>query len=168
MNIHFLCFITNRPTAGYFSSSFTTLTSNIPTTPYAKALAFATICSNYFVALTTVSSLMSTINCSNLVHLCLAVPEILDWEIWKVVYKMAASGRTEVTSDVKFGDWASFIELAGPNLVILALMVSKRSRRRDGDGDGDDDGVRGLCHKRLRQHIKLSNILNLRKSHFLT
>ena len=43
MNIHFLCFITNRPTADYFSSSFTTLISNIPTTTYAKALAFATI-----------------------------------------------------------------------------------------------------------------------------
>ena len=34
--------------------------------------------------------------------------------------------------------------------MILALIVSKRTRRCDGD-DGDDDGVRGLCHKRLRQ-----------------
>ena len=43
---------------------------------------------------------------------------------------------------------------SGPNLVILALMVSKRSRCHDDDGDDDgddDDGVRGLCHKRLRQ-----------------
>ena len=37
-------------------------------------------------------------------HLCLAVPEI-----W--VYKMAASGRTEVANDVKYGVRASFIEL---------------------------------------------------------
>ena len=29
----------------------------------------------------------------------------------KIVYKMAASGRTEVASDVKFGVGASFIEL---------------------------------------------------------
>ena len=36
-----------------------------------------------------------------------------------------------------------------PNLVILALIVSKRTRRYD-DGD-DDDGVRGLSHTRLRQ-----------------
>ena len=60
---------------------------------------------------------------------------------------MTASGRTEVASDVKFGARASFIELSGPNLVILALVVSKRTRRHD----DDDDGVRGLCHKRLRQ-----------------
>ena len=37
-----------------------------------------------------------------------------------------------------------------PNLVILAQTVFNRSRCRDDDGD-DDDGVRGLCHKRLRQ-----------------
>ena len=61
---------------------------------------------------------------------------------------MAASGRTEVASDVKFGVGASSIELylwskfGDP----IALMVSKRTRRNDGD-----DGVRGLCHKRLRQ-----------------
>ena len=61
---------------------------------------------------------------------------------------MAASGRTEVASDVKFGAGASFIELyLCPNVVILALIVSKRTRRCD----GDDNGVRGLCHKRLRQ-----------------
>ena len=68
----------------------------------------------------------------------------------KIVYKMAAIGRTEVVSDVKFDVGASFIELSstsGPNLVILALIVSKRTDRHD---DGDD-GVRGLCHKRLRQ-----------------
>ena len=47
--------------------------------------------------------MMSFIACLNLVHLCLAVPEILDREIRKVVYKMAASGRTEVANDVKFG-----------------------------------------------------------------
>ena len=47
---------------------------------------------------------------------------------------MAASGRTEVAIDVKFCVGASFIEL---------YLWSKF-------GD-DDDGVRGLCHKRLRQ-----------------
>ena len=61
---------------------------------------------------------------------------------------MTAGGRTEVASAVKFGmEHLSTSSASGPNLVILALMVSKRSRRRD----GDDDGVRGLCHKRLRQ-----------------
>ena len=44
-------------------------------------------------------------------QLCLAVPEILDREIWKTVYKMAAIGRTEVDSDAKFGVTASFVKL---------------------------------------------------------
>ena len=61
---------------------------------------------------------------------------------------MAASGRTEVASDVKFGVGASSSSTSGPNLVILSLIMSKRTRRHDGDGD---DGVRGLCYKRLRQ-----------------
>ena len=84
-------------------------------------------------------------------HLCPAVPEILDREIWKIVYKTAASGRTEVANDVKFGVWASFIELytSGLNLVILGYTVFQRWSRHDGDGDGDDDGVCGLSHKRL-------------------
>ena len=64
---------------------------------------------------------------------------------------MAASGRTEVASE-----HISSSSTSGPNLVILALMVSKRRCRHDdgddGDGDGDDgDGVRGLCQERLRQ-----------------
>ena len=44
--------------------------------------------------------MLSAINCLNFVHLCSAVP---DREILEIVYKMAASGRTEVASDVKFG-----------------------------------------------------------------
>ena len=59
---------------------------------------------------------------------------------------MSAIGRTKVASDVKFGVGASFIELY---LWSKALMVSKRRCRHDGDNDGD--GVRVLCHKRLRQ-----------------
>ena len=52
---------------------------------------------------------------------------------------MTDTGRTEVASDVKFGVGASFIELyLFPSLVILALIVSKRTRRHD--DDGDDDG----------------------------
>ena len=47
--------------------------------------------------------MLSTIACSNLVHFCWAVPEILDREIWEIVNKMAAGGRTEVASDVQFG-----------------------------------------------------------------
>ena len=57
------------------------------------------------------SQMLSTIGCSNLVHICLAVPEILNREVRKIVFKMAASGRTEVASDVKFGVGASFVEL---------------------------------------------------------
>ena len=60
----------------------------------------------------------------------------MDREIWKLVYKMAAGGRTEVSSDVKFGPSSS--STSGPNLVIVALMVSQRWSRHD---DGDDDGV---------------------------
>ena len=57
---------------------------------------------------------------------------------------MAASGRTEVVNDVKFGVGS----YSGPNLVIQAQTVFKRTRRHDGD---DDDGVRGLSQKLLRQ-----------------
>ena len=65
---------------------------------------------------------------------------------------MSASGRTKVASDVKFGEHISSSSTSGPNLVILALMVSKRRcRHDDGDDGGDGDGVRGLSHKRLRQ-----------------
>ena len=69
---------------------------------------------------------------------------------------MAASGRTEVANDVKFVcEHLSSSSISGPNLVILALMVSKRRCRHDDgdgdDGDGDGDGVRGLCQERLRQ-----------------
>ena len=66
---------------------------------------------------------------------------------------MAASGRTKVASDVKFGmEHLSSSSTSGPNLVILALMVSKRRCRHDvDDGDDDGDGVRVLSHKRLRQ-----------------
>ena len=46
---------------------------------------------------------MQSTYCLNLVHSCSAVPEILDREILEIVYKMAASGRMEVASDVKFG-----------------------------------------------------------------
>ena len=35
----------------------------------------------------------------------------MDREIWKIVNKMAASGRKEVASDVKFGMEASFVEI---------------------------------------------------------
>ena len=61
---------------------------------------------------------------------------------------MTANGRTEVASDVKFGVGASFIELylwskfGDPSS--YGVPTLKPSRR-------DDDGVRGLCHKRLRQ-----------------
>ena len=48
-----------------------------------------------------------------------------------------------VTSNLVCGHLSSS-SASGPNLVILALMVSKR-RCRHGDG------VRGLSHKRLRQ-----------------
>ena len=64
---------------------------------------------------------------------------------------MSASGRTEVASDVKFGTGASFIELylwskfGDPSSYSIQTHTSLR---RDCDGD---DGVRGLCHKRLRQ-----------------
>ena len=47
----------------------------------------------------------------NLVHLCLAVSEILDREMRKIVYKMAASGGTKVASGVKFGGGTSVIKL---------------------------------------------------------
>ena len=67
---------------------------------------------------------------------------------------MAASGRTEVASDVKFGVGASFIELyLWSKFGDLSSMVSKRSRRRD-------DGVRGLCHKRLRQ-LRWARVLKI-------
>ena len=60
---------------------------------------------------------------------------------------MKASGRTEVANYVNLvSEHLSSSSTSDPNLVILALMVSKRSRRGDGD-----DGVRGLSHKRLRQ-----------------
>ena len=68
---------------------------------------------------------------------------------------MAASGRTEVASDVKFGEGASFIELylwskfSDPSSYDVPTQIpSRRQRRRRHD---DDDGVRGLSHKRLRQ-----------------
>ena len=78
-----------------------------------------------------------TINCTNFVYLRWTVSEILDREIWKIVYKITASGRTEVASDVKFGVGASFNELhlwpkfGDPSSNGLqTLTVSRRRRRR--------------------------------------
>ena len=59
---------------------------------------------------------------------------------------MAASGRTEVASDVVW-EHLSSSSTSDPNLMILALMVSQRWSQHD----GDDDGLRDLSHKRLRQ-----------------
>ena len=80
---------------------------------------------------------LSTINCSNLVHLCWAVPEILDRENGEIVYKMAAGRRTKEASDVKFGTRASFIELylwskfGDPSSYgVQTQMPSRRRRRR--------------------------------------
>ena len=53
---------------------------------------------------------------------------------------------------------------SGPNLVILAFIVSKRTRRHD--DDGDDDGVRGLCHKRLRQ-LRWARALKIKYLHLI-
>ena len=54
----------------------------------------------------------------------------------KIVYKMAARGRTEVTSDVKFGVGASFIELyllskfGDPSSYDVQTQMPSRRRRR--------------------------------------
>ena len=76
---------------------------------------------------------------------------------------MMASGRTEVASDVKFCVGAfSWSSTSGPNFVIVAQTVFKRSRFHD--GDDDDDGVRGLSHKRLRQ-LRLVRALKMSAVH---
>ena len=101
--------------------------------------------------------ILSSIACSNLMHLFPTVPEILHREIWKIVYKMATSGRTEEASDVKFGVRASFIELylwskfGDPSSYgVQTQMPSRRRRRR----------VRVLCHKRLRQ-LRWARVLKI-------
>ena len=54
----------------------------------------------------------------------------------KIVYKMAASGRKEVASDVKFGAGASFIELylwskfGDPSSYGVQTLTASRRRRR--------------------------------------
>ena len=68
---------------------------------------------------------------------------------------IASGGRNQ---SAKFGCRAlnTFRSTSGPNLVNLALMVSKRRCRHDGDG------VRVLSHKRLRQ-LRWARALKMHK-----
>ena len=61
-------------------------------------------------------------------------------------WRLAGERKWPVTSNLVWEHLSSSFT-SGPYLVILAQTVFKRSRCRD----DDDDGVRGLCHKRLRQ-----------------
>ena len=67
---------------------------------------------------------------------------------FKIFYKMAASGRTEVANDVKFGMGASLIELYLWSKFGDPSSYGVQTQMRH---DGDGDGVRVLSHKRLRQ-----------------
>ena len=90
---------------------------------------------------------LSAIACWNLVRFCLAVPETLDREIWKKYFtkwRLAGERNKPMMSNLVW-EHLSSSSTSGPNLVIIAQTVFKRSQCRD------DDGVLGLCHKRLRQ-----------------
>ena len=78
---------------------------------------------------------------------CIYVEAFLSWtekfEKQFTKWRLAGERKLPMTSNLEWGHLSSS-STSGPNLVIVAQTVFKRSRHRD-------DGVRDLCHKCLRQ-----------------